>query len=149
VLLLIGWAAVGILLLNQTVLGRHVFAVGGNPVAAKLSGVRVNRVKIAAFAFSGLAAGLAGAVLVSRVGSGEPSIGSELTLGSIAAVILGGTSIYGGVGAIWRSLAGVFLLALIANGFNLLGTNPFYQSVVTGLVIVAAVALSAAKTARD
>jgi ribose transport system permease protein len=149
VLLLVGWLILGILLLNKTVLGRHVFAVGGNPVAARLSGVRVDRVKIAAFAFSGLAAGLAGAVLVSRVGSGEPTTGSELTLGSIAAVILGGTSINGGVGAIWRSLAGVFLLALIANGFNLLGTNPFYQSVVTGLVIVAAVALSAAKTAKD
>lgn len=95
-----------------------------------------------------LAAGLAAAILVSRVASGEPQTGSDLTLNAIAAVILGGTSIYGGEGAVWRSLAGVFLLALIGNGFNLLSANPFYNYLVTGLIIVLAVALSASDRKR-
>jgi ribose transport system permease protein len=144
VLVLIAFVLVAMVLLNRTVLGRHIFAVGGNQQAAELSGVRVDAVKVAAFGFSGLAAGLAAAILVSRVASGEPQTGADITLQAIAAVILGGTSIYGGVGAVWRSIAGVFLLALIANGFNLLNANPFYKDLVTGLVIVSAVALSAA-----
>jgi ribose transport system permease protein len=131
-------------LLHRTVLGRYIFAVGGNREAAELSGVRVDLVTIAAFAFSGLASGLAAAILVSRVASGEPQTGSDIPLNAIAAVILGGTSIYGGEGAVWRSVAGVFLLALIDNGFDLLSANPFYKYLVTGVVIVSAVALSAA-----
>ena len=144
VLVLIAFVLVAMVLLNRTVLGRHIFAVGGNQQAAELSGVRVDAVKVAAFGFSGLAAGLAAAILVSRVASGEPQTGGDITLQAIASVILGGTSIYGGVGAVWRSVAGVFLLALIANGFDLLNANPFYKDLVTGLVIVSAVALSAA-----
>jgi ribose transport system permease protein len=144
VFVLIAFALLAMVLLNRTVLGRYVFAVGGNPEAAELSGVPVDAVRVAAFAFSGLAAGLAAAILVSRVASGEPQTGADLTLQAIAAVILGGTSIYGGVGAVWRSLAGVFLLALIGNGFDLLSANTFFKDLVTGLVIVSAVALSAA-----
>lgn len=144
VIVFIAFALLSMFILNRTVLGRHIFAVGGNQEAAELSGVRVDVTKVAAFAFSGLAAGLAAAILVSRVASGEPQTGSDITLQVIASVILGGTSIYGGVGAVWRSIAGVFLLALIANGFDLLNANPFYKDLVTGLVIVSAVALSAA-----
>jgi ribose transport system permease protein len=144
VFVLIGFVLAAIFLLNRTTLGRHVFAVGGNAEAAELSGVRVDFVRTATFAFSGLAAGLAGAILVSRVASGQPQTGTDLTLNAIAAVILGGTSIYGGVGAVWRSVAGVFLLALINNGFDLLNANPFYKDLVTGVIIVLAVALSAA-----
>lgn len=144
IFVLVGFTALAIFLLNHTVLGRHVFAVGGNAEAAELSGVRVGLTRIATFAFSGLAAGLAGAILVSRIASGQPQMGLDLTLHAIAAVILGGTSIYGGVGAVWRSLAGVFLLALVGNGFNLIDANPFFRDLVTGLIIVFAVALSAA-----
>lgn len=135
-------------LLNRTTLGRYVFAVGGNEDAARLSGVRVNLVKISTFASSGFAAGLAGAVLVSRIGSGQPQAGLGLELQAIAAIILGGTSIYGGVGAVWRSVAGVYLLALINNGFNILNVNPFYKDLTTGIIIVSAVALSAASARR-
>lgn len=135
-------------ILNRTVLGRYIFAVGGNEEAAELSGVRVARVKIATFAFSGLAAGIAGAIQVSRIGSGQPQAGEGFELQAIAAVILGGTSIYGGVGAVWRSVAGVYLLALVTNGFNILDANPFYKDLTTGLIIVAAVALSAADRRR-
>jgi ribose transport system permease protein len=131
------------LLLNRTVFGRHVYALGGNQEAAELSGVRVNLVRIGTFAVSGVAAGIAGAVIVSRIASGQPQSGLGLTLPAIAAVILGGTSIYGGVGSVWRSLVGVLLLALIENGFNLLNANPFLRDLITGVIIVFAVALSA------
>ncbi|HVO53290.1 MAG TPA: ABC transporter permease [Solirubrobacterales bacterium] len=147
-LLLIAFAICAMVLLNRTVTGRHVFAVGGNPEAALLSGIRVNLIHVVTFAFSGLASGLAAAILVSRVQSGQPTQGASFTLTAIAAVILGGTSIYGGAGAVWRSLIGVYLLALIGNGFNLLGANPFYESLVTGVVIVSAVALAAAGRRR-
>jgi ribose transport system permease protein len=148
VLVLVAFALLGGFLLNYTVFGRCVFAVGGNEEAAQLSGVRVNWVKIGTFAFSGFAAGVAAAILVSRISSGQAQAGAGLELQAIAAVILGGTSIYGGVGAVWRSLAGVFLLALINNGFNILNANPFYKDLTTGVIILSAVALSAAEARR-
>lgn len=133
------------IVLNRSQLGRYIFAVGGNEEAAKLSGIRVARVKIWTFVLSGLAAGIAGAIHVSRIASGQPQAGEEITLQAIAAIILGGTSIYGGAGAVWRSVAGVYLLALIGNGFNILNVNPFFKDLTTGLIIIAAVALSAAR----
>jgi ribose transport system permease protein len=148
VIVLVAFALLGGFLLNRTVFGRYVFAVGGNQEAAELSGVRVNWVKIGTFAFSGFAAGVAAAILVSRISSGQAQAGEGLELQAIAAVILGGTSIYGGVGAVWRSLAGVFLLALINNGFNILNANPFYKDLTTGVIILSAVALSAAEARR-
>jgi ribose transport system permease protein len=148
VIVLVAFALLGGFLLNHTVFGRYVFAVGGNQEAAELSGVRVNWVKIGTFAFSGFAAGVAAAILVSRISSGQAQAGAGMELQAIAAVILGGTSIYGGVGAVWRSLAGVFLLALINNGFNILNANPFYKDLTTGVIILSAVALSAAETRR-
>lgn len=148
ILVLVAFALLGGFLLNRTVFGRHVFAVGGNQEAAELSGVRVSWVKIGTFAFSGLAAGVAAAIAVSRISSGQALAGQGLELQAIAAVILGGTSIYGGVGAVWRSLAGVFLLALINNGFNILNANPFYKDLTTGVIILSAVALSAAEARR-
>lgn len=130
--------------LSRTVFGRHVYAVGGNPEAAELSGIRVNRTRLIVFMVSGLAAGIAGAIGVSRIASGQPLAGSGLELSAIAAVILGGTSIYGGIGAVWRSVVGVFLIALIGNGFDLLNLNPQLKDMVTGFIILAAVGLAAA-----
>lgn len=135
-------------LLTRTVPGRYVFAVGGNEEAAVLSGIRTNRTKNLTFALSGLASGLAGAIAVSRIASGQPQAGTGIELEAIAAVILGGTSIYGGIGAVWRSFAGVMLLALINNGFNILNASPFYKDLTTGLIIVLAVALSAGRRKR-
>jgi ribose transport system permease protein len=130
--------------LSRTVFGRHVYAIGGNPEAAELSGVQVTRTRIVVFVLSGLAAGAAAAIGVSRISSGQPLAGAGLELSAIAAVILGGTSIYGGIGAVWRSVAGVFLIALIGNGFDLLNLNPQLKDMVTGFIILAAVGLSAA-----
>lgn len=130
--------------LSRSVFGRHVYAVGGNPEAATISGVNVDRTRVIVFALSGLAAGLAAAIGVSRIASGQPLAGVGLELDAIAAIILGGTSIYGGAGAVWRSTAGVFLIALIGNGFDLLNLNPQLKDMVTGFIILAAVGLAAA-----
>ncbi|MDR3475076.1 MAG: ABC transporter permease [Devosia sp.] len=143
VLVMIAFAALLMVLLNRTTLGRKILAVGGNEEAAILSGIRTSRIKILAFATTGLAAGLAAAISVSRVSMGQPTAGAGLELDAIAAVIIGGTSIYGGRGAIWRSLAGVFMLALINNGFNILNADPYFKDFTTGFIIVVAVAISA------
>ncbi len=129
--------------LTRTTFGRRVFSVGGNEEAAILSGIRTNRIKIATFAIAGLAAGLASAIAASRISLGQATAGTGMELQAIAAVILGGTSIYGGRGAVWRSVAGVFLLALINNGFNILNADPFYRDLTTGLIILAAIGISA------
>lgn len=130
-------------LLNGTTFGRHVFAVGGNPEAAQLSGIQVGRTRVLVFGLSGLASGIAAAIGVSLVSSGQPQAGAGLQMSAIAAVILGGTSIYGGRGAVWRSVTGVLLIALIGNGFDLLNFNPQIQNLVEGVIILAAVGLSA------
>ena len=148
VLVFVIFAAAIWIVLDRTPLGRYVYAIGGNEEAAILSGVRVDRVRIATFALSGLAAGIAGAIVVSRIASGQPQTGEGIALQAIAAIILGGTSIYGGKGAVWRSIAGVYLLALIGNGFNILNVDPFLKDLVTGLIIIAAVGLSAARGRR-
>ena len=135
-------------LLTRTTFGRRIFSVGGNEEAAILSGIRTHRIKIATFALAGLAAGLASIITTSRVALGQASAGQGMELQAIAAVILGGTSIYGGQGAVWRSLAGVFLLALINNGFNILNADPFFRDLTTGLVILAAIGVSAIGQAR-
>lgn len=148
VIVLILFIGLGSFLLNRTTFGRYVFAIGGNQEAAELSGVSVKRVRVWVFALSGMAAGIAAAIGVSRISSGQPLAGTGLELAVIAAVILGGTSIYGGIGAVWRSLCGVYLIALIGNGFNILNVNPLYKDLVTGVIILSAVALSAADGRR-
>jgi len=132
-------------LLKNTTYGRYVYAVGGNAIAARLAGVRVNYVLIITFVISGLMAAMAGLIEVSRNGTGQadPGNASGLALDAIAAVVIGGTSIMGGRGAIWRTALGVLLLALIENGFNLLGVAPEWRSIVSGVVIIAAVGLNA------
>lgn len=131
----------GTILLTRTRFGRYVFAVGGNPSAAELSGLSVDRIQMSVFALSGLAAGIAAAIGVSRISSGQPLAGTGLELQAIAAIVLGGTSINGGVGAVWRSIAGVFLIALIGNGFDLMNFNPQAKNLVTGVIILVAVAI--------
>jgi ribose transport system permease protein len=134
--------AVGWILLAKTSFGRHVYAVGGNAAAAELSGLRVDWIRIRVLALSGLAAGIAASVGVSRIASGQPLAGQGLETQAIASVVLGGTSIMGGSGAVWRSVAGVYLIALIGNGFDLLHLNPQMKSLVQGVVIIIAVAIS-------
>lgn len=129
--------------LSRTTIGRSVYACGGNPEAARLSGVRVSLVRAGTFAFSGLAAGLAGVLEASRVATGQANSGVGLELAVIAAIVIGGTSIAGGEGAVWRTVLGVLLLALIGNGFNLLSINASYQQMFQGAIILGAVGLDA------
>ncbi len=128
-------------LLSRTALGRYFYAVGGNAEAASLSGIRVEQVRTIAFIISGLCAGIAGVLAASRTSSAQPDLGMDLALQAIAASVVGGTSIMGGQGAIWRAVLGVLILAMIGNGFNLLGIDTIYQQIVQGLLIVLAVGL--------
>lgn len=132
-------------LLRSTAYGRYVYAVGANPRAARVSGVRVGAVIVTTFVVSGVCAALAGLAEVTKsgVGQADASGASGLALGAIAAVIVGGTSIKGGQGAIWRTAVGVLLLALVQNGLNLLNAAPHYRDIISGLVMIVAVGLNA------
>ncbi len=139
--------AAGVLLLAGLALsvgsfGRTIFAVGGNEEAAWLSGLQVSRAKIIAYALSGASAAFAGVLIASEVGSGEadPSTQMALVFAVLAGVVVGGTSLLGGEGAIWRTFVGVMFLALINDGFVLLSLNPVYEQIVEGVIIIVAVA---------
>jgi ribose/xylose/arabinose/galactoside ABC-type transport system permease subunit len=131
----------GIFLLHYTRFGRYVYAVGGNELAAKVSGVNTDRVLIAVYALAGALAGLAGIVLSSRVMSGSPSTGAGYELDAIAAVVIGGTSLSGGIGSIAGTLVGVLIIGVMNNGLDLLNVSSYWQQIVKGVIIVFAVLL--------
>ena len=120
-------------------LGRHIYAVGGNENAARAAGVPVERVKLFAYALCGLLTGLAGVVLAARITTGQPNAGQAYELDAIAAVVIGGTSLAGGVGTITGTLLGVLLIGVINNGLDLMGVSSYYQAVIKGVIIVGAV----------
>jgi ribose transport system permease protein len=128
-------------ILARTRFGRFVYATGDNEEAARLSGIRTQRVKILAFVISGLLAALGGFILTARLSTAEPTAGTGLELEAIAAVIIGGTSLAGGRGNLLGTLVGALVLGVIDNGMNLLDVSPFLQNVVKGLVILLAVFL--------
>jgi ribose transport system permease protein len=133
--------AITAFLLARTTFGRYVYAVGGNPEAARLSGIRVGLVRGVCFSLSGLAAGIAGVLAASRTSSAQADLGVGLELSAIAAAVVGGTSILGGEGAVWRGVLGVLTLAIIGNGFDLLSIDTTYQQLVQGVLILLAVAV--------
>jgi ribose transport system permease protein len=122
--------------------GRHVYAIGMGEAAALLSGLKVARVKITAFALTGLFAGLAGMLFVARTRGGHPGVADSLLLPSIAAVVVGGTAITGGFGSVWRTLAGGMIVAVLRVGIAVAGLDPGYEPLAYGVVIVFAVALT-------
>ncbi len=139
----VAWVA-----LAGTRFGRHVYATGGNAEAARLAGVRTRRIVVSVFALSGLAAGLAGVVAASRTISATPSDDFSFVFGVIAAIVVGGTSIAGGTGAVWRTLLGALFIAFMVNGFNLHQVDPIWQRVIQGVVILVAVAADAWSRSR-
>jgi ribose transport system permease protein len=143
VYLFAGVILVAALLLHRTTYGRYMYASGGNAEAARLSGVRVNLVRASTYAASGLCAGIGGMIVASRVNTGQADAGVGLEFDAIAAVVIGGTSILGGAGAIWRTVLGVLLLAMIQNGFNLLNVQAVYQRIIYGAIIIGAVGIDA------
>ena len=120
-------------------LGRHIYAVGGNENAARAAGVPVEKVKLFAYGLCGLLTGLAGVVLAARITTGQPNAGQAYELDALAAVVIGGTSLAGGVGTITGTLLGVLLIGVINNGLDLMGVSSYYQAVIKGVIIVGAV----------
>jgi ribose transport system permease protein len=136
-------AVAGILVLRYLAFGRYIYAIGGSMEAARLSGVRTTRTVILAYSISGLCAGLAGVMTAARLGVGDPTAGSLSNLDAITAVVIGGTSLMGGIGGAVGTVFGAILLAILSNVMNLLGISPFDQQIVKGAVIVIAVLIAA------
>ena len=136
VLLMVVLAVVVAVLLNRTTLGRHIYAVGSNAEAARLSGVNVRGVTLFAYILSGALAGLAGCVLMSRLVTAQPSEGLMYELDAIAAAVIGGTSLSGGVGTISGTVIGAFVIGILRNGLNMGGVSAFIQQIIIGLVIL-------------
>lgn len=129
------------MILAQTVVGRYVYAIGGNEEAARLSGVNVTAHKTLVYVISGILSAASAVILTARLNSAQPTAGVGFELDAIAAVVLGGTTLAGGEGSIGGTLLGAFIIGVINNGLNLLNVNPFYQQVVKGAVILLAVLL--------
>ena len=131
--------------MSKTTFGRHIYAIGGNAEAARLSGIRVNRTLIAVYTSCGALAGLGGVILTSELDAGDPTLGEMYELEVIAAVVVGGTSLMGGQGRIFGTLIGAFIIAVIKNGMNMMNVRPFDQLIVLGAVLLLAVLLDTLK----
>jgi erythritol transport system permease protein len=134
-------AGVAMFVASRTPFGRHVYAIGGNERAARLSGVRVAHVRLRVYVISGFCAALVGVIIAAQLGAAHPATGTTFELNAIAAVVLGGTSLMGGSGTVGGTLIGAFVIGVLADGLVLLGVSEFWQMVVKGLVIVLAVVL--------
>ena len=140
-LIMIACFALGSFILNKSYFGRYFYAIGGNEEAAELSGIRVNRMKYLIYALSGLFAGLAGIVLLSRSGSAQSTVGKGLEFDVITCVVLGGVSVNGGVGRMSGVVAGVLIIGSLTNGMILMDVSEYTQMVVKGLVLAVAVGI--------
>jgi ribose transport system permease protein len=145
VIVIAGLIGVASLLATRTKLGRWVYAIGGNPEAAERAGIPVGRIRILVYMISGFGAAVAGIITAARTDSGYPTAGDGLELDAIAAVVIGGTSLYGGRGNVFGVVIGAIMLGAIRNGLDLLNVTPFWQTGVIGSVILVAVALDAAR----
>ncbi|KEQ05693.1 ABC transporter permease [Pseudorhizobium pelagicum] len=139
VILMVVIAVAVALMLNRSVLGRHIYAVGSNADAARLSGVNVSRVVSFTYVLSGTLAGLTGCVLMSRLVTAQPNEGVMYELDAIASAVIGGTSLIGGVGTISGTLIGAFVIGILRNGLNMNGVSAFTQQIIIGLVILGTV----------
>jgi ribose/xylose/arabinose/galactoside ABC-type transport system permease subunit len=138
------WIMIGVYLLafvvlRWTYLGRDIYAVGGNIEAARLSGINVSRTLMSAYGIVGLCAGLAGVIQAGRLGAASPQVGADIPLNSAAAVLLGGTSFVGGVGGVTGTAVGVLFIGTLQNGLSIAGISSFWQEIVTGAILIAAV----------
>jgi ribose transport system permease protein len=138
-LVLVVVALVAAFILNQTTLGRHIYAVGGNREAARVSGVKVDAVRMFCYASSGVMAGVVGILLASRLGQGTPVVGTSYELWAIAATVIGGTSLFGGEGTVLGAIVGAAIMGVMQNGMVLVNLSSYLQSVILGGVLVIAV----------
>jgi ribose transport system permease protein len=139
VIIMIVLAVAVSIMLSRTSLGRHIYAVGSNAEAARLSGVNVNRVKLFTYVLSGALAGLTGCVLMSRLVTAQPNEGVMYELDAIASAVIGGTSLMGGVGTISGTAIGAFVIGILRNGLNMNGVSSFIQQIIIGVVILGTV----------
>ena len=130
-----------VVLTNKTTLGRHIYAIGGNETAAALSGLKIKKVKMIVYAIAGALAGIGGIIVTSRLDSAQPNAGFGFELDSIAAVVIGGTSLSGGKGTIMGTVQGALIIGILNNGLVLLNVSPFWQQVIKGFVILLAVVI--------
>ncbi|MEK7692272.1 MAG: inner-membrane translocator, partial [Bdellovibrionota bacterium] len=148
VVLFAALAAVGIFVLKQTRLGRYVLALGGNAEAAWLSGVPIRQITFGIYAMIGALAGICGAVLSARLNGALPTAGELFELDAIAAVVIGGTSLLGGVGSVGGSVLGAFFIGVLNNGMSLMNVTEFYQKVIKGVIIILAVWFDTRQTSK-
>lgn len=130
---------IAIVITKKTVFGRHIYAVGGNESAARLSGININKVKVWVFAIAGILSAVGGIILTSRLDSAQPNAGMSYELDSIAAVVIGGTSLSGGRGSIMGTVQGALIIGVLNSGLVLLNVSPFWQQIIKGFVILLAV----------
>jgi inositol transport system permease protein len=138
-------AVLASIMLNHTRFGRYIYAIGGNEQAARISGVKVYRVKVGIYTISGLLAGLAGIVLSARISSGQPGLGVSYELDAIASAVIGGTSFSGGIGTIWGTIVGALIIGVLNNGLDLLNVSAYWQQIVKGGIIVLAIIIDERK----
>lgn len=138
-----------LILTKKTRLGRYIYAIGGNENAAKLSGININKIKIAVYTLAGALAAIGGIIVTSRLDSAQPNAGISYELDAIAAVVIGGTSLSGGRGSIWGTVLGAVIIGVLNNGLVLLNVSPFWQQVVKGMVILLAVIIDKANTKSE
>ncbi|MFI0429306.1 ABC transporter permease [Mariniflexile sp. HMF6888] len=131
--------AIAVVVTKKTKFGRHIYAIGGNESAARLSGININKTKIWVYAIAGILAAVAGIILTSRLDSAQPNAGMSYELDSIAAVVIGGTSLSGGRGSIMGTVQGALIIGVLNSGLVLLNVSPFWQQIIKGLVILGAV----------
>jgi erythritol transport system permease protein len=149
IVLLVLFAAAAIYVAKRTVFGRRVYAIGGNERAAELAGIRVNRIKMGVYVISGVCAAMTGLLITSQLSAAFPDTATSYELNAIAAVVLGGTSLFGGRGTIGGTIIGAFVIGFLSDGLVLVGVSEFWQMIAKGSVIVAAVALDEAQRRRQ
>ena len=141
-------ALIASFLLRKCAIGRYIYSVGSNEEAAHLSGINVTKTKIIVYGFSGLMCGLSGILLLSRLNSGQPSVGNMYELDAIAASVIGGTSLAGGEGAIIGTIIGALIMSVLKNGLNIMHVSQFWQLIISGFVILFAVYIDIARKRR-
>lgn len=141
VIILLIVCILGLIILETTTFGRYIFAIGGNKNAAKLSGVKTQKMEMLVYLISGLCCGIVGLMLSARISSGQPTAGEGYELDAIASVAIGGTSMNGGMGSLRGTILGFLIIGLITNSMTMLGIDSFYQDIVKGLIIILAVFL--------
>lgn len=136
------------LMLSKTKFGKYTYAIGGNEQAARICGINVDRYKILIYTYAGLLSAIAGMMLTARISVGQPSMGNMFELDAIAAAVIGGTSLSGGVGTIGGTMIGALIIGVLNNGLDLLGVSSYWQQILKGIIIVSAVLIDARKNKK-